>query len=77
MIGTAFETEHIQTSPWAAADGTLLAATETLSSLPDNVIVTGTDITPAALLVSLIALSMLARSLPITCAEPLTMTCGV
>ena len=53
------------------------AATETLICLPDNVIDTGTDITPSAFLVSPIALSMLARSLPITCVEPLTMTCGV
>ena len=38
---------------------------------------TGTDITPSALLVLRIAPSMLARSLPITCFDPLTITCGV
>src|SRR6185312_8611688 len=46
----------------------LLASTDTLICLPDNVIVTGTDITPSALPVVLMAPSMAARSLPITCA---------
>ena len=53
------------------------AATETLICLPVTVIETGTDITLSAFSVSPMALSMLARSLPITCTDPLTMACGV
>ena len=68
-IGTAFEIEQIQTSPCIAAGPLLEAATETLISLPDCVIVTGTDITPSVFLVAPMALSMPARSLPITCAD--------
>ena len=57
------------------ADGS--GATETVSCLPDNDIVTGTDITLSVLPVSLMAPSMLVRSLPMTCAAPLTIACGV
>ena len=55
----------------------LETATETLICLPASVIETGTDITPSTLLVSPMAPSMPARSLPTTCTAPLTTTCGV
>ena len=53
------------------------AATETLICLPVTDIETGTDITPLVFSVSPIAPSMPARSLPITCADPLMTACGV
>jgi len=76
LAGTDFVIEQIQTSPCETADS-LLAATDTLICLPASDIVTGTLITPVPLSVLPIALSMPARSLPMTCVEPLTTTCGV
>ena len=69
--------EFLRQFSFHIAPGSLLAATETLICLPASDIVTGTLITPVSLSVLPIALSMPVRSLPMTCVEPLTTTCGV